>query len=113
MAIGSFEVEPGVFMAASCHHRRGPNASACGPCYARLIVALERVEQAGSWHEARSIVEETHRAMRADAPVRKTTSTVAPGTACHACAGFVDHPLSSERCIRKPGCVGVPGKGVR
>jgi hypothetical protein len=32
----------------------------------------------------------------------------ATGTACHHCAGFVGHPSPRERCIRKPGCVGIP-----
>lgn len=32
----------------------------------------------------------------------------ASGTACQACAGFVNHPDPQEACVRRPGCVGLP-----
>jgi hypothetical protein len=64
MASGSFEVEPGVFMSASCHHRQH---GACGPCYARVVKALERIEAAGFASDAHAVVAETFAAMTSEA----------------------------------------------
>lgn len=70
MADGSFEVSPGLFMTATCHHRRS-GAGACGPCYARLYKALERVEAAPTVEAVRAICAETSAAMVAEAPQRR------------------------------------------
>jgi hypothetical protein len=69
MLRGSFEVSPGVFMAMTCHHSR---TGACGPCYARLVKAIERVEAAPTVEAVKAIVAETHQAMVAEAkPAKK------------------------------------------
>jgi hypothetical protein len=68
MARGAFEVSPGVFMAMICHHSR---TGACGPCYARLVKALERAEEAPTVEAVRAICTETTAAMVAETTPRK------------------------------------------
>jgi hypothetical protein len=71
MPRGAFEISPGVFMAATCHHSR---TGACGPCYARVVKALERAEAAPTVEAVRAICTETTAAMVAEAKPRKESA---------------------------------------
>ena len=68
---GTYEVEPGVFMAASCHHNKGKRSQgACGACYARAMSALSRIAQlSGEAGEmAANVLAEARRESGAAAP---------------------------------------------
>lgn len=62
---GKFRLSGGTDMQAGCHHTNVATR-ACGGCYARLSVALERIEK--SPDEALSIVKAVQAAMRAEKP---------------------------------------------
>ncbi len=65
-----YEISPGVFKAAGCHHRRG-HLSACGACYARVVDTLTAILKRPD--RAAAIAKKCMDAVRAERLPKKAT----------------------------------------